>query len=568
MSLNSLCSTNQFMREAIQVLLERVKAGNDVDKVKKEIASKFKLEKIPTNIEILNELTQEERKQYASWFVTKPSRTISGVIPLAVMSAPFGCKHGKCIFCPGGPDSIFGNVPQSYTGYEPSTMRAIRANYDPYQIIFNRLEQYIVIGRIPQKGEVIVQGGTFPSMPKEYKEEFITYIYKALNDFSEVFFKNGELDFEKFKTFFELPGDIHNEERAERVREKIMALRKTGILEKEQRKNERAFIRCVGLTIETKPDWGRKEHGNELLRLGCTRIEIGVQSTFQEVLEKLNRGHTVQDTIRSIRELKDLGFKINAHMMLGLPNSSPEKDLGSLKELFSNPDFCPDMLKIYPCLVMKGTPLFQLWKRGLYKEITAEEAANTIAEAKRFMPKYVRIMRVQRDIPSTVIDAGPIKTNLRQEVEKICKKKGIECQCIRCRESGRHEAIEKITINEYKYEASQGTEYFIAAEDTKNNILVGYCRMRFPSQSLHQEITEKTAIVRELHVYSDTLPLGEKSEKSLQHRGFGRKLMEKAEQIAKEQGKDKIVVISAVGTHEYYKKVGYEKEGVYMVKQV
>ncbi len=556
----------------IQEILQEVKHTKDltpeaIDKAKKQISAKYKEKNVPTNIEILNHLTQAERKEYSKFLITKPTRTLSGVIPLAVMSAPFSCSHGKCIFCPGGPGSVFGDVPQSYTGHEPSTMRAIRANYDSYQIIFNRLEQYIVMGRIPQKGEVIIQGGTFPSMPKQYQKEFVTYIYKAMNDFSEVFFKNNELDFETFKEFFELPGSIHDKEREMRIKEKVLKLRGTASLKKEQARNETAFVRCVGLTIETKPDWGLAKHGNELLQLGCTRIELGIQSTFQDVLNNLNRGHTIQETIQSVRELKDLGFKINAHMMLGLPNSSAEKDIASMKELFDNPDFRPDMIKIYPCLVVRGTPLYELWKRKQYQEISAEEAASSIAEMKRFIPKYVRIMRVQRDIPSTVIDAGPIRTNLRQEVEKICIKKGIHCQCIRCRESGRAKKIENVEITVLEYDASQGKEFFIAAEDLKNNVLIGYCRVRFPSQSLRPEITDKTAIVRELHVYADTLQLKEKSNVSFQHRGFGKKLLEKAEEIAKQHGKKKMIIISGIGVREYYQKVGYTKEDVYMKKE-
>ncbi len=556
------------MQAAIQELLTNLVEDVDVEQLKKDISRKYKLERWPSNIEILNELSADERKQYAKYLITKPSRTLSGVIPIAVMAAPFGCPHGKCIFCCGGPGSVFGDVPQSYTGNEPSTMRAIRAHYDPYLIVFNRLEQYVVIGRIPQKCDVIIQGGTFPSMPKDYQYEFVTSIFKALNDFSALFLKDGELDFAAFKTFFELPGDVHNDARAELVRKKILALKGKLVLEEEQKRNETASMRCIGLTIETKPDWGFVEHGNELLQLGCTRIEIGIQSTFQDVIEKLNRGHTVEETIRSMRELKDLGFKMNAHMMLGLPGSTPEKDLASLQELFDNPDFRPDMIKIYPCLVMKGTPLFELWKQGKYKEMSAETAADIIAEAKRFIPPYVRIMRVQRDIPSTVIDAGPIRTNLRQEVEKICQKRNIKCRCIRCRESGRNGTIEKITLTVREYDASRGKEFFIALEDTKNDILVGYCRLRFPGQSLRAEITEKTAIVRELHVYSDALQLGERSEKSLQHRGFGKQLMEKAEAIAKEHGKEKVVVISGVGVRGYYYKLGFTRDGPYMGKKL
>lgn len=551
------------MNQAVLELLEKIDQGVDVERAKSDISKKYKLPKMFTNIEILNELSKEQRKKYAKVLITKPTRTASGVFPIAVMSAPFACSHGKCVYCPGGPNSVFGDVPQSYTGNEPSTMRAIRAGYDSYLIVFNRLEQYVVLGRIPEKCEVIIQGGTFPSMPKGYQEEFVKNIYKAMNDFSEYFFKEKELDFEKFKEFFELPGDIDNDERAERVKKRILALKETSDLEEEQEKNETSQIRCVGLTIETKPDWGFVKHGNEMLRFGCTRVEIGVQSTFQDIIMKLNRGHTVEDTKQSFRELKDLGFKINAHIMLGLPGSSQARDLQSLKDLFGDEDFRPDLLKIYPCLVIKGTPLYELWKRGMYKEITVEEAARTIAEAKKFIPEYVRIMRVQRDIPSTVIDAGPIKTNLRQEVEKICVREGIKCRCIRCREA-KTESLPESTLKVAEYAASRGKEFFISLE-SKDKI-VGYCRLRFPSSQLREEITKETAIIRELHIYSDALPLGKRDEQSLQHRGFGKKLMNEAERIAKEHKKTKMVVISGRGVRGYYKKLGYKEEGPYVSK--
>ncbi|HZX12440.1 MAG TPA: tRNA uridine(34) 5-carboxymethylaminomethyl modification radical SAM/GNAT enzyme Elp3 [Candidatus Nanoarchaeia archaeon] len=554
------------MKEAAQELLIKVEQGIPLERAKGEVSKKYHLPKMLTNIEILNELSKEERKKYASQLITKPRRTASGVFPIAVMSAPFACSHGKCIFCCGGPNSVFGDVPQSYTGHEPSTMRAIRANYDPYLIVFNRLEQYVILGRIPEKCDVIIQGGTFPALAREYQDDFIANIFKAMNDFSERFFsKEGEFEYEMFKEFFELPGSIKDAERTKRIHEKIKGLKGTSELEREQERNEYSKIRCIGLTIETKPDWGLLKEGNEMLRQGCTRVEVGIQTVYEDIIQGLNRGHTVEETKESIRVLKDLGFKINGHYMLGLPRSDEEKDLLGLKELFENAEFRPDMVKIYPCLVIKGTPLFELWKRGKYGEISVERAARTIAFFKMFVPEYVRIMRVQRDIASTVIDAGPIKTNLRQEVEKICKKENIHCKCIRCREAG-FKSVENPEVKVLEYEASEGKEFFISLE--KDNVLIGYCRVRFPSQCLREEITEKSAIIRELHIYSDALPLGERAEKSLQHRGFGKRLMEAAERIAKEKGKEKMLVISGIGVKEYYRKLGYKKEGPYMAKTI
>jgi elongator complex protein 3 len=280
--------------EIVETAMKLKKIDNDkLNSIKNKISKKYKLGYTPTNIEILENLNDRQRKKFERLITTKPVRTLSGVAPIAVMTKPFRCPHGKCIFCPGGPDSFFGNVPMSYTGNEPSTMRAIRANYDPYIIVFNRLEQYILLNQIPDKGEVIIQGGTFPSFPKEYQEEFVKYIFRAMNDFSDMFFVKDKFNFKKFKKFFELPGSINDEQRTKNIQEKIFKLKKPCSLEKEKLRNEKSKIRCIGLTIETKPDWGLLKHGNEMLGLGCTRIELGIQTVYDDVLKKTNRGHKI-----------------------------------------------------------------------------------------------------------------------------------------------------------------------------------------------------------------------------------------------------------------------------------
>jgi elongator complex protein 3 len=286
------------------------------------------------------------------------------------------------------------------------------------------------------------------------------------------------------------------------------------------------------------------------------------------VLKNIERGHNVAASIASIRELKDLGFKLNFHYMIGLPGSSPALDVAGLKMLFSNPDFRPDMLKIYPCMVMKGTKLYDAWKEGNYPPLTTAQAAEIICELKRFIPKYARIMRIQRDIPTKHTEAGVDRTNLRQYVDELCKARGIRCRCIRCREVGRAKKIEAVEITVMKYDASKGTEFFIAAEDVKNDVIVGFARLRFPSKHLRKEITMDSALIRELHIYGDTAAVGEKSEDKSQHRGYGRQLIETAENIARQHCKDKIIVISGIGVREYYHKLGYKREGPYMVKKL
>ena len=359
------------------------------------------------------------------------------------------------------------------------------------------------------------------------------------------------------------------------ARDKANLLGKEEItLENMQKQNETAKIRCIGLTIETKSDYGKLIHGNQMLKLGCTRVEIGIQSIYDEVLEKTSRGNTTHDNIDSISILKDLGFKINAHYMPGLPLTTLEMDRKGLRELFENPDYRPDMLKIYPCMVMPGTRLYDDYKAGKFKPLTTKEAAELIAEMFSYAPEWVRVMRVQRDIPSYAIEAGVDRTNLRQYVGGIMKNKNIVSRDIRAREAGLNSITnKKISLNNLKikiigYEASKGKEFFIAAEDEKNDILFGYCRLRFPSGFLRKEITEDSALLRELHVYSAAVGIGKQSDESFQHKGIGKKLLFKAEEIAKQNGKSKVVIISGIGAREYFRKSGYELEGPYMAKLI
>ncbi len=553
-----------FYEEIIEKIKNERLSKEQIAKLKTKLCSKYRMTEIPTDIQILLHAQEKDVQFLKKYLMTKPTRTISGVAVCAVMTAPFKCPHGKCITCPGGVNSVFGTVPQSYTGKEPATMRAIRNKYDPYLQVFNRLEAYIVMGQNPEKLELIIMGGTFPRFTKKYQEEFVTYALKAMNDFSDLFYDEREFDVIKFKEFFELPADINNPERIERMRNKLLNLKnknKTN-LKKEQKRNEKSRIRCVGLTIETRPDYGKLKHGNEMLKLGATRVELGIQSVYENALKKMERGHTVKDSIESIRILKDLGFKLNFHYMPGL-FVSKEKDLEGMKQLFENPDFRPDMLKIYPCMVVKGTKLYDMWKTGNYKPLSTKEAAELIAEFKKHVPEYCRIMRVQRDIPSYLSEAGVNRTNLRQYIKEVMKQKGIKCRCIRCREP-RNEKIGKTEIKVREYKASEGKEFFIS-EENENNIL-GFCRMRFPSQFLRKEVTKDSALIRELHVYGQATGIGE--EGIIQHKGIGKKLLAEAEKIAKQHGKKKIVVISGIGVRDYYRRLGYKLQGVYVVKSL
>jgi elongator complex protein 3 len=558
----------KYIEEIVEFIKQKKPDKNKITKFKIFLNKKYSLKAIPDDIEILLNIPKKEIGFVKKYLLSKETRTISGVAVCAIMTKPFKCPHGKCLMCPGGPKSVFGNVPQSYTGKEPATRRAIRNLYDPYLQVMNRLEQYVVQVHDADKIELIIMGGTFPSFPIKYREEFVMHALKAMNDFSRLFFRKGLLDFAKFKDFFELPSDIESEERKKRIFSKLLKLKnlKTS-LEREQHLNEKSSIKCVGLTIETRPDYGKLSEGNEMLRLGCTRVELGVQNIFNFVLKAIERGHSVEDSIKSTRILKDLGFKINYHMMLGLPGMDTKKDLYNLKMLFSVEDFQPDMLKLYPCMVLKGTKLYELYKKGKYKPLTTEKAANLIAEFKKSVPEYCRIMRVQRDIPTFMTESGVDKTNLRQYVDKIIKTKKIECRCIRCREIGRYKGKvddKKVKFKTVHYPASGGNEFFIAAE--YKNYIIGFCRLRFPSQFLRKEITQDSALIRELHVYGQATSIGKKGD--VQHKGIGKRLLENAETIAKTYYKKKMVVISGIGVRDYYRKFGYIREGPYMVKKL
>lgn len=574
----------------------KAKINLNINTIKTTLAKKYGIKRVIKNPEIIANCPKIYRKEIIEILNIKPIRELSGVTVVALFAKPHACPHGKCIYCPGGVQSEYGDTPQSYTGKEPAALRAIRNNYDPYLQIFNRLEHYCINGHLPDKIELIFMGGTFPSLDKNYRDEFVNYTYKAINDFGDLFIEtvqNGKVvNYEKLIEFFEIEGDFKSKDRQVKIHKKILELKSKNIknYQYEITRNETANLRSIGLTVETKPDWALEEHTNEMLNYGLTRYEIGVQSLNENTIKKVNRGHTLNDTIKAFQVCKDMAVKINAHMMIGLPNSTLDLDEKSLIDLFENSVFRPDMLKVYPCLVVKGTPLYNMWSKGLFKPVDTKEAAEVISRSYKYFPRYVRVMRVQRDIPTTEINEGIQNSNLREYVDIEMKKQKIISKDIRAREIGFRE-IEGIKpgtfeIKVEKFESSGGIDYFIDASD-ENDTMIGFIRLRFPSvYGLRDEVIKGTALIRELHVYGQTIPV-EHSAKSIehsaeekalrptpyalssvQHKGWGRKLLEKAENIAKENGYTKMCIISGVGVREYYKKFGYELEGVYMTKKL
>lgn len=530
-------------------------------------------DRIPSNAEVLAALPDEDRDRFLPVLRTKPVRTASGVAVLAVMTDPSGCPHGTCTFCPGGvrwegPDGVT-DTPQSYTGHEPAARRGGRHGYDAKAQTTARLQALETNGHTTDKVDVIVMGGTFPARSRAYQDAFVKGVFDGLNH-------------------EESPG-----------------------LAAAQEANEHAARRCVGLTVETKPDWCRADHVDRMLSWGTTRVEIGVQTLDDDVLEATRRGHTVADSVEATRTAKDAGLKVCHHVMPGLPGTTRARDLATFERLFDDPAFRPDMLKVYPTLVVPGTELFADWQAGRFEPLSTEEAADRVARMMAKLPPWCRIQRVDRDIPTHQIAAGVQKTNLRQLARARMDELGLgPCRCIRCREIGLQAVkgeldpgdVEGLRLTETRYEASGGTEVFLAfegemEEDVEDAVdgggaapLAGYLRLRFPGDDppphRPELVDPPAALVREVRVVGRAVALGEDPADSdgvgdgrgagrgdggaprnakQQHRGLGRRLMARAEALAADAGYGRVAVTSAVGTRAYYRKLGYRRDGAYMV---
>ncbi|MEK6951473.1 MAG: tRNA uridine(34) 5-carboxymethylaminomethyl modification radical SAM/GNAT enzyme Elp3, partial [Nanoarchaeota archaeon] len=337
------------------------------------------------------------------------------------------------------------------------------------------------------------------------------------------FFSENEFDFNKFKEFFMLPHEIKNKEIMKDVQEKLLEIKGNSSLEKEQLRNETSKIRCTVMNLETKPDWCFEQHLNQMLKLGTTRVEIGVQTLYDKILKITNRGHTLEDTKKAIQLTKDSFLKTCMHMMIGLPKTTEEMDINNFKQLFEDENYKPDALKIYPCMVMPGTPLHLQYKKGQFKPLNTEEAASLLLKIKPSIPRYMRVMRILRDIPTKFTIDGVNITNFRQYLHELMKKNNIKCNCIRCREPGNKKInFDKDRLLRYNYDSSGGKEVFLSYEDFSQDILLGFIRLRIPYKPFRPEITNKSAGIREIHVYGNLVPIGEKSEKDAQHHGYGK----------------------------------------------
>lgn len=506
---------------------------------------------IPTKSELLKSyhklLGQHKIKksvQLEKLLIKRAVRTLSGVSIITVLTKPFPCP-GKCIYCP-----TEARMPKSYLSDEPAAARALGLLFDPYQQVVTRIEALEDNGHPTDKVELIVKGGTWNAYPLDYQYWFIARCFEACNRIKAL--------------------------KHENIKAKLDELRLH--LARQQKINEKTKHRIIGLTLETRPDFINEKTIWVMRELGCTRIELGVQNTNDKILKLIKRGHDTREIKRATKMLKDYGFKVDYHLMPQLPGATPATDLKMMLRVFDDPDYRPDMIKVYPCTVVKNSELYQWLKRGEYKTYSDRHLINMLKKFKARVPQYIRISRLIRDIPNHHIQAGNTMTNLRQVIQEEMKKEGLKCKCLRCREIGhanikalKHKNIKtkpKLFVDEY--EASGGREYFLSFEDSGRNVVYAFCRLRINNSTNQQPniSTMYPAFIRELHTYGQQISIGKKSKGASQHKGLGVQLVQMAEKICRKQKIHKLAVISGVGVRGYYKKFGYKLENTYMIKDV
>jgi len=525
----------QLYRAIIQDILESddVLDRRDINTIKKKCCAEFSASRVPSNADVLQSATEDEWDELQPLLQKRPVRTASGVAVVAAMTEPHECPHGQCAYCPGGPKL---GVPQSYTGHEPATMRGIQNAFDPYLQVKNRLDQLRATGHSVQKIELIVMGGDWCSKDRAYREWFVTGCLEAMN------------------------GEVSND------------------FETAKKKNETADVRNIGMTFETRPDQISQQTVDEMLELGGTRVEIGVQALRDELLNHVERGHGVKETVKATQILRDSGFKVCYHMMPGLPGSSLDADVADFERLFDDARFQPDMMKIYPTIVVANTKLYEWWKNGEYEPYTNDEIVELVSRAVSKMPEYIRIQRIQRDIPIHQIEAGLNKGNLRELVHEWMNERNLRNPTIRYREIGHFQRRseepvkpENLELVKRTFSASGGTEAFLSFEEPELDVIMGFLRLRKPSINAHRlEVTEvPSAIIRELRVYGPVVNIGERDTDAWQHLGLGERLLDRAEEIAKNEfGAQRLLVLSGIGVKEYYRNLGFSDCGPYLAKPI
>ncbi len=451
----------------------------------------------------------------------KPVRTLSGVTTVTVLTKPYPCP-GKCIFCPTDY-----RMPKSYLPDEPGAMRALQHDFDPFDQVSARIQALEAVGHPTDKIELLILGGTWSSYRKDYQEWFIRRCFDAMNGIE------------------------------------------AATLEEAQRINETAEHRNVGLVIETRPDHVKPRELAWLRYLGVTKVQMGAQSLDDRILELNQRGHTVEETRRAVDLLRAAGFKIVLHWMPNLLGATPESDREDFARLWDG--FCPDEIKIYPTQLLANADLYQVWLRGAYQPYSTEELVNLIADIKPGIPRYCRVNRVIRDIPSTNVVEGNRRTSLRQDVQEEMKRRGTTCKCVRCREvRGRSIQVEDLQCHDHVYPAGAAEEHFLSF-DTPDDHLAGFLRLSLPgpdSPDTGIPDLQNAAIIREVHVYGQSLQVGEEKKGAAQHAGLGTRLIRQAEKIARQRGYRRLAVIAAVGTRQYYQRRGFHRGELYYVKEL
>lgn len=523
--------------------------------LKRKFAKQNKINLL-TNAELLivyRQLVKEKKilvnKDLENLLRKRQVRTLSGVAPVAVLTKPYTCP-GKCLYCPSEK-----NMPKSYLSNEPAVMRAKMCNFDPFLQVQARLKALEDNGHDTDKIELIVMGGTWDYLPEKYRLWFIYNCFMAANEKVKWKKSNGKsnesLRDNKFKNI--TWQDLYHE----------------------QKKNETAKHRIVGLTLETRPDYVTEKSILEMRQLGCTRVELGVQHIDDKILKLNKRGANNLDTIKATKILRDFGFKITYHLMLNLPGSTLKKDYDMFLKLFSDANYQPDQIKIYPCVVNEHAELYRWWLKKKYKPYSTKHLTELLIKIKKIIPYYVRIIRVIRDIPEESIIAGNKITNLRHLLK-------VDCKCIRCREAGHvnnklentNQKLEKKPTKLFieKYKANNGEEYFLSIESKDREILYAFCRLHLPIKNYKLQITNyrlQIPIIRELHSYGQLTPLGSKIKSSSQHKGLGKKLLTEAEKIAIKNGYNEMAVIAGIGVREYYRKLDYNKlKNTYLFKKI
>jgi elongator complex protein 3 len=451
------------------------------------------------------------------WLRVKPTRTISGVAPVTVLTEPFPCP-GECIFCPD-----IERMPKSYLPDEPGAMRAADHAFDPFSQTASRISVMRDLGHNVDKIELLILGGTWSCYPHDYQEWFVHRCLDAMNE-------------------------------AEAPR-----------LEEAQRLNETASHRNVGLVVETRPDRITPQEVRRLRWLGVTKVQLGVQSLDDNILIRNKRGHTVEDTRNAMHSLRLAGFKIVVHWMPNLLGATPESDLDDFRQLWRDPALRPDELKIYPTSLLENTELYEHWQRGEYEPYDEETLVSLLARCKPLIPPYCRVNRLMRDIPSPNIVEGVTKTNLRQIVQRRMKQEGSACRCIRCREvRGLEVDAESLVLDRIAYETDATREQFLSFI-TPEDRLAGFLRLSLPQATPPIDELRCCAVIREVHVYGPALDLGNRQAGTAQHAGLGTRLIEEAKCVAREAGYTRLAVIAAVGTRPYYRERGFEQGDLYMI---